>query len=321
MQSVNTNSQRKAWIDALRAMAILMVLYGHHAGCAEFFAFANPVKMPIFFALSGYLFKIKPGGDKAFFKKTFTGIVVPWLVLGVLPIALSFPINGIEHAMNSLMEVLSGGILWFLPCFIVSQIVFYYFVKWSKGKTILLVAFCIIASVIGHILRNNGILTFFMINIALTVQIYFLFGHLFRKHESQLQPLSKKVGIPLFLAYILIGILLFPMSKMDVHNAKYICMPIGLSMAFIGLTALFMLAPLLKSYPHWVSLVGRNTLVIYIMERYAIIPIEIFFDFHHNPYWMIALATLFFMVWTCLISIALSKFLHRYAPWVTGGRY
>ena len=321
MQIIKESSQRKAWIDALRAMAILMVLYGHHAGCATFSAFANPVKMPLFFALSGYLFKIKPGGDLTFFKNLFSGIVVPWLFLGVLPIALSFPVNGMEHAMSSLIRVLTGKELWFMPCFMVSETIFYYLLKWSKGKTTLLMSFCIIASLLGHVLKYNKIFDFFLVNIAFTVQMYFMFGHVFRKYESLIKPKAAKVGIVLIIAYFLVGIVLFPLSRMDVHYAHYRFMPVGLFMSFVGLSALFMLAPRLSSYPKWVSIVGRNTLVIYMLERYAIMPAELLFDFHHNPYWMIYLATLLFMVWACMMSIAISWILHRYAPWVTGGRH
>lgn len=321
MQTIKEASQRKAWIDALRAMAILMVLYGHHAGCATFSAFFNPVKMPLFFALSGYLFKIKPGGDFAFFKNLFSGIVVPWLCLGVLPIALSFPINGMEHAKSSLIRVLTGKELWFMPCFMVSETIFYYFLKWSKGKTILLISFCIIASLLGHVLKYNDMLDFFTVNIALTVQMYFMFGHFFRKYESLIMPKATKVGLVLIITYFLVGIVLFPLSGMDVHNARYRFLPLGLFMAFVGLSALFIWAPRLSSYPKWVSIVGRNTLVIYMLERYAIMPAELLFDFKHNPYWMVSLATLLFMVWACLMSIAISWILHRYAPWVTGGRH
>lgn len=321
MQTPSIPNQRKAWIDALRAMAILMVLYGHHAGCVTFFAFANPVKMPLFFALSGYLFKIKPGGDGAFFKKLFTGVVVPWLCLGALPIALSFPINGFEHAMASLKRVLVGLDLWFMPCFIVSEAIFYYLLKWSKGKTILLAVFCILASIIGHIMKYNHQLDIFMINIALTVQMYFMFGHFIRKYESSIKPHAVGIGIALLVAYFLIGIIFYPNSGMDVHYALYRSLPIGLCMAFIGLAALFMLAPQLSNYPKWISLVGRNTLVIYMFERYTIMPAELLYDFHNNPYWMTSFATLLFMIWSCLFCIGVSWILHRYAPWVTGGRY
>ena len=73
---------RLEWIDVLRALAILLVVYGHRITYLKndvdgfwfyeaYSVFLNPIKMPLFFALSGYLFRIRQGGDIAFFKKTF----------------------------------------------------------------------------------------------------------------------------------------------------------------------------------------------------------------------------------------------------------
>lgn len=42
--------ERKTWIDALRALAIIMVVLGHQVkGEDAYFLFTSPVKMPLFF--------------------------------------------------------------------------------------------------------------------------------------------------------------------------------------------------------------------------------------------------------------------------------
>ena len=58
---------RKDWIDALRALAIILVVLGHQLrGVAEYFIFTSPIKMPLFFAISGYLFKARNGHNVDF---------------------------------------------------------------------------------------------------------------------------------------------------------------------------------------------------------------------------------------------------------------
>ena len=53
------NTKRKGWVDALRGMAIILVVYGHSAkGFSEYFLFTSPIKMPLFFAISGYVFNL-----------------------------------------------------------------------------------------------------------------------------------------------------------------------------------------------------------------------------------------------------------------------
>ena len=43
------NRIRKEWIDALRALAIVLVVLGHQLrGVAEYFIFTSPIKMPLF---------------------------------------------------------------------------------------------------------------------------------------------------------------------------------------------------------------------------------------------------------------------------------
>lgn len=75
--------ERKIWVDALRAVAILMVIYGHCLhGDESLFAFTNPVKMPLFFAISGYLFSIKGKSFISFSNSLFKRVVIPWLLFG-----------------------------------------------------------------------------------------------------------------------------------------------------------------------------------------------------------------------------------------------
>ena len=52
-------SDRLMSIDALRGLAMLLVVFGHSTkGLYPFYVFTSPVKMPLFFALSGYLMNV-----------------------------------------------------------------------------------------------------------------------------------------------------------------------------------------------------------------------------------------------------------------------
>ena len=77
---------RKLWLDALRGVAMILVVYGH---CVRdwdvYFLFTSPVKMPLFFIISSYLFNPRSGEQGKFFKNLFFKLVVPWMVLGMFP--------------------------------------------------------------------------------------------------------------------------------------------------------------------------------------------------------------------------------------------
>ena len=318
MKEVQQTKIRKAWIDALRALAILLVVYGHRARTLPYLAFANPIKMPLFFALSGYLFKIREGGDKAFFKKLFTSLIVPWLCLGLVPLLFAFPIKGMNHSVATVINFFCGKMFWFMPCFIVGEIFFYYTVKLCRNNTYLMILASLVLAVVGYFLKRYGIFDFMLINIAMTVQPYFLMGYLYRRYELKF---SKPLwwGLALIVAYFALGWLFYPQSRMDVHYAAFSNLSLCSAMTVIGLLALFLLAPLVK-YPKWLLSVGKNSLVIYMLDRYALIPFAMIFDFKHYTLGVIASVALLYLVWSAAICILAGKIINRYVPWVTGNR-
>ena len=318
MKEVQQTKERKAWIDALRALAILLVVYGHRARTLPYLAFANPIKMPLFFALSGYLFKIREGGDKAFFKKLFSSLVVPWLCLGLVPLLFAFPFKGVNHGFANVVDFFCGKMFWFMPCFIVGEIFFYYTVKFFGNKTYLMIITSLAFAVVGYCLKRYGLLDFLLINVAMTVQPYFLMGFLYRRYESII---TKQCWwwVALLVAYFAVGWIFYPQSRMDVHYAAFSNLPLCAAMTVIGLLALFMLAPLVR-YPKWLLSVGKNSLVIYMLDRYALIPFAMVFDFKHYPPAVIASVALLYLGWSAAVCILAGKIINRYAPWVTGNR-
>ena len=311
---------RLQWIDALRAFAILLVVFGHHASTPVFSAFFNPVKMPLFFALSGYLFHIKAGGDKAFFKRTLRSLIIPWLSLTIIPLLVAIPITGMDYIMDSIINVVTGAMFWFMPCFIIEKIIFYYIIKLTRNRQLPIVL-CILAfSAIGYILRRKHILDLCMINMAMMVQFYFLIGHLYKKYEKRLQGYFKQTGIVLLLCYIAIGVIFFPESKTDVHNAFFHNLPICTLMTTIGVTGLFMLSSTISNYPKWLLTVGINSLVIYMFDTYLEIPVTLFYHFNDQLYIITFFATIIYTAYSSTMSIIMAKFINKFFPWATGHR-
>lgn len=322
MNTTNRNKVRLEWIDALRALAILLVIYGHRVQPDAFTVFVNPIKMPLFFALSGYLFHIRPGGDITFFKKTIISLIIPWLLLGLVPLILSIPFKGVAHVLHSATDLFTGVILWFMPCFIIAQIIFYYIGKLTKNHQLFTIALAIVISATGYILTQKGILNIFMVNIAMMVQFYFLIGYLYKRVEKKLHPYRLWLGIALFFCYIIIGWVTYPGGSTDVHNGRFICMPISASMSIIGLLSLFLLASCIRKYPKYILSVGKSTLVIYMLDRYVLIPFVHFYNFDNPPGspYLILLVALIYAVYSSTINTIIAKILNKYLPIATGGR-
>lgn len=119
---------RKEWIDVLRALAVIFVIYGHQLEKGDhtfiYYVFTSPVKIPLFLAISGYLFR-ENDEFKDFCAKIIRGLVVPWLILSLTPVLLSSIIKGGAGLKSSVISVLSGASVWYMPCCIISEFVFY----------------------------------------------------------------------------------------------------------------------------------------------------------------------------------------------------
>lgn len=64
--------KRLDWIDALRALAIFLVILGHCApNCYTYFLFTSPLKMPLFFVITGFVFN-PINVNSAFYKKNIS---------------------------------------------------------------------------------------------------------------------------------------------------------------------------------------------------------------------------------------------------------
>lgn len=310
------------WVDALRALAILFVVYCHRVQPDSFTVFINPIKMPLFFALSGYLFHIRPGGDFAFFKKTLTSLIIPWLFLGLIPLIASIPFKGFSHVFQSMVELFTGELLWFMPCFIIAQIIFYYVMKLTKNHLILTIISLIIVSAIGYTLKQKEILNTFMFNIAMIVQFYFMIGNLYKRIEAKLSNHRLKYGIILLFCYIVIGYITYPNGCTDIHNGRFMCVPISALMSIVGLLSLFLLSSSIKKYPKYILSVGKSTLVIYMLDRYLLIPFMYLYNFDNPPgsLYLIFIVALFYTIYSSTINVMIAKTLNKYIPWATGGR-
>lgn len=254
----NVSNERKLWVDSLRAIAMILVVYGHCVqGWTAFFVCTSPIKMPLFFIISGYLFNPKNGDAKVFFKNLLFKLVIPWIVLGML------------HPTNPLTrfgELISGKTLWFMPCLIIGEIVWFFIIKISRVKW-QIVLYGLILSCVGYNLTQLHILDYAMINRALTVQVFFIGGLLIKNYERVLLSKCKVIlllGIILYFALICTQMQLFPGMFIDVHNGRYFNLLFCFIIILIGCITIFFAFDFFNVRNRWLVYIGQNTLIIYI---------------------------------------------------------
>ena len=313
------NHNRKEWLDALRGLAILLVIYGHSVkGFPLFFVFTSPVKMPLFFAITGYLLYIRE--EKAFFTQILNRVIIPWLILGILPVVLMIPFKGIGNVFSTLLGMLSGKVLWFFPCFIIGEIIHFVLRKYCKTIWGIVIA-SFFFFLVGFLAHKHGVLNYAMINRAFTVQPFFLIGYLFRIYESQLTKLRWGLIGGLFVVYIALcslSIALFPGRTLDVHLNQYFNIPYCFLLVFLGCIVLFTAASKAEIKSSFMSFIGQNTLVLYIWHAYAIailIKVISFAGWTMPFNWWTALIM---VLWACLVCGICAILLNRYLPFFVG---
>lgn len=320
-----TSIQRKDWIDALRAVAITLVVFGHQVPLKAFFVLTSPIKMPLFFAISGYLFTIKP--IRLFLKKTFYGLVIPWLCLGLLPQLLLMPIKGFGSTCNYFVKMLLGEAIWFMPCFIIGSVIFFFTLKITENRLILGGGISIILFLVGIFLYNHSSQYSASLYRAMAVQPFFWFGYAFRQCEiTKCKYISKGhdykillVMSILYLASVTSTFFLYPGKSIDVHLNKYFNIPLCALQITTGLFCMFEFFKRYNHFPRWVVEIGKCSLVIYIWHSYVIGIFKFVIEklIGKVPLYPMAIMSTIVAVIVCYL---LNKIIKRYVPFMIGDR-
>ena len=302
---------RKAWVDVLRAIALIFVMYGHIVGPKTvFYVFTSPIKIPLFFAISGYVFNNQKKTIGVFFARLTSKLVIPWLILSI-PKAVLLTSRGMGEVGNYVIETLVGQRNWYLPCCIVAEIIFFFVLKFSKKQWHVVV--CTLGlTAIGLLLPKTAITELFRFRTALVVQSFLLIGYAFRKNEERIDQVKLRWFFGGAAAYVLLGVgslWLFPGQCLDVNTGSYYNYPICAAMIFIGCVVLFALFRKINCFPKLLEKLGRNTLVFYIFHPDAVYALMVVGVSFPDAWWGEIAKLLGAFVGCTVIAAVLNRFL------------
>jgi fucose 4-O-acetylase-like acetyltransferase len=133
-------NNRLKWLDILRGLATVLVVIGH-SEIGIFSKYIYWFHMPLFFALSGFLYKaLKDNSDiKSFIRRRTHRLLIPYFtyltfifLFVQLPILLSHNTDSFNICKNFFIVFLVGGraigglfgVYWFFTCLLVTQLTF-----------------------------------------------------------------------------------------------------------------------------------------------------------------------------------------------------
>lgn len=271
----NITKPRILWIDLLRALAAIFVVVVHaipsNTGELALIlrTIISPIMIPLFFAISGYLFNIKDGNPINLFKRLLNGLIVPTVFLSFIWLkVVLIPSRGISFFSKELYDFVSGKSYWYINACFIAEIVFFFTRKYAKTvRSTCIVSLTYLA--IGLVLAKLNIGNFSMFNRALIAQAYMMLGFLIKTHEESLSKVKwRAILIPsaFYIVLIIFGAIQWPTQPMDIHTNRYPHLPYCLLTIFIGIITLFLIARKIKKIPSIIVFIGQNSLYFYVLQ-------------------------------------------------------
>lgn len=311
--------QRLTWIDWCKSVAILMVILGHLPLHEQISHFIYLWHMPLFFMLSGYLYKRCALKDEL--KKCTYSILLPYLIYNIFYL-LPLPHGG-EFKPNYIFNFLIGnqeGVcflmrpLWFLVSLIVMRIICS--IIQLRTHLLLLISLIISFALFGTGLVNQKDFDPLQIQTAIFSLPFFLMGMLL-KERYVLSKIRTRNSIKiiassiLFLLFTLIGLYNYGSGINSFRCAfgKNILLfyIVAFALSFILFFICFTFSR--KDY-HFIRTISNGTLFILCTHLIIIWKINIFL---HNSFVISAVVL--------LISYPLIMLIERYCPILIGKRF
>lgn len=273
--------KRIEWLDIAKAISIILVVLGH-AGHAFLDIYLGWFRMPLFFFLSGILFKpvlfknfAGWAGNKSF------RMILPYFIYGIAIFAL-FNIQHLEMLPDHLYNLLYGGsrlqgpygVFWFITVLLLTQLLLGIISNFYKWIQILVVAALFVA---GH---SEIIISFdwpWNANVVMIAVFYYSLGHYSREiirkyHDSFTVAAVSAVLASLAIVVNINGYMDFYLNlKMSSYNHFILDMIIPL----LFFMPVIYISNLIAKFPikEMLKVIGKYSIVI----MYLHLPVNIFF--------------------------------------------
>lgn len=273
-------SGRVQWIDGCKGLAILMVVLGHTMRTDLSLVYIYGFHMPLFFFLSGLVCNENKYTWASFLKSRFNTLVIPYLAFYLLtwlywlfvertfrPLGMEWwqPLIGIAYGAQWHGYMDHNGILWFLPCLFVTEILFFYVKKLPK-LWIQLLSVLVLAA-IGFLFDFN---LPWCINIAGVALQYFFFGNLLRTLLLETEETKCKKNTTALVSMVAIATYVFLsahwLNHVNMATNEYGIIVVFELLSFLGICG-FVGACKLMNIGRYGGYLGRNTLVIFALHQ------------------------------------------------------
>lgn len=326
--------QRMNWVDVAKGLGIILVVMSHAPMNPELKAFLFAFHMPLFFYLSGAVFRPKTMGVWSFIKKKARSLLLPYFFFSALSYVFwyfitrnfsfspgenvdpMYPFTGIFLSTPENYGLTYNPAIWFLTCLFIVEFIFFLYHKLSKGHGIWF--FILFIGVAGYattffdyVLPWNGF-------VALTALVFYGIGYQTKHLWSER---SWVVTIP---SVTILFSLVYFIQSLNPERIDMRANILGEGMYFylaalLGITAFLIF---IQKWDHSRPLLflGKNSIVILVLHMPILNVVRAFFHYGLNVDLSIANTlpwTILFTATTLLLTIPFIFLFNRF-PWFLG---
>lgn len=332
------NKQRLVYIDLLRGYAIFLVILGH---CWKINAIVNDLilafHMPLFFFMSGFLFRYRKAYDKkgiSFIVNKFKQLLVPYFVFELINFGISLVIrpyykNALSETLalqsiflcinNEGYEGLMNNRLWFFEALFVAECLLYFvckllkdYKKENKYYYVLVSIVCFVGSFGMQVILDKRLP--FTMDIAVMALAYMCLGYATVELVERYRASSKKLyAVVLFFSFLVLLLCTISNEPVLMYLNQYGNYLLFIMGSFAGIafsvTFVFLIMPIKKNY-HIVMWLSRNSLLIYPIHLFILSAVCIWYN-KRKPYYDGTIATILYLICCLAGSYMIVELIHR----------
>jgi len=293
---VTNKTSRIEYVDILRGMAVIFMLMGHIGGQAYIDRYIHMFHMPVWFFISGFLFRDKGDTFKVITRKKAKTLILPYFVWGLIqyPFWIIFARNYGKNVLepvknlfwintNLLMPI--AGALWFLTCLFFAELIFIVIRRTIKNNKILFVSVAAIAAL------GNAFTSIFSFRLPWAIDASFVavgllyVGNYFSTHRndkyvSYLLNLPKKIC---FVIFVINGIMCFINGYINMRIGMYGFILLFWVNAIMSILVYWNFSKYLSEsrwkltvkWNDWLKQIGRNSIVYLCLNQLVILAFDL----------------------------------------------
>lgn len=227
MNLIKYNYQNRiSYIDLFKGCGILLMIMGHVGFGHTFEKYIHAFHMPMFFFISGFLFKKKTMDFSNWIIKKFKSLILPYILWGVISLVVWYAFKGIDWKYFRILfwdntsGIAISGALWFLMALFISDIIFF-LVEYNVYNTFIKLIIYIFISSLGISLPLMGLTLPFAICSACVGTSFMAIGYYIKRNEIILRNFFKLNTIYIFSSFLIGSILVTFNETVNMRTSNY----------------------------------------------------------------------------------------------------